>query len=57
MVLPTRKGLKGQEVNGFVFIDEIIQTIGYIAQSAEQLAFNQLVVGSNPTVPTFIQES
>ena len=33
----------------------IITGIGSLAQLVEQLAFNQLVVGSNPTRPTIFQ--
>ena len=31
-------------------MNEIVP-LGYIAQSVEQSAFNQLVVGSSPTIP------
>ena len=33
---------------------EVLTEKGSLAQSVEQLAFNQLVVGSNPTRPTIL---
>ena len=41
--------------SGIMFFLHAERDIGSLAQSVEQLAFNQLVVGSNPTRPTTLQ--
>ena len=44
--------LRGREFES-LYPDHLI--LGSLAQSVEQLAFNQLVVGSNPTRPTIFR--